>query len=219
MSTFSPRLDILPPTQQRLWPELAGIPPQFVLYGGTALALRLGHRQSVDFDFFSSDPFEPEQLFQSLPLLNGAKRLQSRPNTLSVEIDRGGPVELSFFGGLTLGRVAEPDRTASHGLRVASILDLAGMKAAVVQERALRKDYLDLAVMLKSGVRLIDALAAARALYREQFNPMITLKALTYFSDGDLPRLPEETKLFLARAAAAVREIPAIVRLSDKIAD
>jgi hypothetical protein len=48
---FAPRLDILPEPQQRLWPELAEIPAEFVLYGGTAVALHLGHRQSVDFVF------------------------------------------------------------------------------------------------------------------------------------------------------------------------
>lgn len=53
--TFTPRLDVLPPAQQALWPRLraaAGL--GFVLYGGTAIALRLGHRASVDFDFFSA---------------------------------------------------------------------------------------------------------------------------------------------------------------------
>lgn len=48
---FQPRLDILPPAQRALWDELGGLPHGFVLYGGTALALRLGHRQSIDFDF------------------------------------------------------------------------------------------------------------------------------------------------------------------------
>lgn len=54
MSTFTPRIDVLPTAQQRLWPLLrraAGL--GFVLYGGTAIGLRLGHRPSVDFDFFS----------------------------------------------------------------------------------------------------------------------------------------------------------------------
>ena len=51
MPTFQPRLDILPASQRTLWPELDATPDHFTLYGGTALALRLGHRQSVDFDF------------------------------------------------------------------------------------------------------------------------------------------------------------------------
>ena len=57
---FEPRLDILPPAQRRLWNELGSTPPDFVLYGGTALALRLGHRQSEDFDFFSSYSFSAD---------------------------------------------------------------------------------------------------------------------------------------------------------------
>lgn len=66
---FHPRLDILPPPQRRLWDELAAIPRAFVLYGGTALALWLGHRQSADFDFFGSETFTPQHLIGSLPLL------------------------------------------------------------------------------------------------------------------------------------------------------
>jgi len=51
--------DILPPAQRRLWDTGLGVPRHFVLYGGTALALRLGHRQSVDCDFFSAGDFLP----------------------------------------------------------------------------------------------------------------------------------------------------------------
>ena len=61
--TFSPRLDILPDEQRALWPELARVPKSFVLYGGTAVAIRLGHRTSVDFDFFSSEPLDFDELF------------------------------------------------------------------------------------------------------------------------------------------------------------
>lgn len=207
----------MPPAQQRLWPELKAIPRQFALYGGTGIALRLGHRQSVDFDFFSSDPFEPEELFHNLPFLRSGRRLQSRLNTLSVEIQREGSVELSFFGGLSLGRVGEPSTVEGPGFRLASLLDLSGLKAAVVQERALRKDYLDVAALLKAGIPLADALGAARALYGEMFNPMITLKALNYFADGDLPKLPEDVKQFLSEQASRVTSIPSIPRLSNRI--
>jgi hypothetical protein len=66
---FSPRLDILPDAQQRLWPELAQTPDSFILYEGTAIALRLGHRSSVDFDFFTLMSFEPHSLLAELPYL------------------------------------------------------------------------------------------------------------------------------------------------------
>ena len=61
-AAFKPRLDILSPAQQRLWPELSETPEEFTLYDGTAIALRLGHRPSADFDFFASTPFVPSAL-------------------------------------------------------------------------------------------------------------------------------------------------------------
>ena len=61
-SGFYPRLDALGPAQRHLWSRLASTPSSFVLYGDTALALRLGHRASVDFDFFSSSSFQPDAL-------------------------------------------------------------------------------------------------------------------------------------------------------------
>lgn len=86
------------------------------------------------------------------------------------------------------------------------------------QQRAERKDYLDLAELLRQGVSLAQGLGAAKALYRESFNPMISLKALTYFQDGDLPTLPESTKVLLTEAASQVRSIPQIPRRSERIA-
>ena len=81
--TFSPRLEILPAAQRTLWPELAETPAEFTLYGGTAIALRLAHRQSADFDFFSLESFEPGALLNRIPYLRGAALRQSSPNTLS----------------------------------------------------------------------------------------------------------------------------------------
>ncbi len=79
------------------------------------------------------------------------------------------------------------------------------MKASVVQIRAEAKDYIDLDAMIASGkVDLPAALAAARAIYGTQFNPEITLKALSYFGDGNLRGLPEPMKARLAKAAREV---------------
>lgn len=72
-----PRLDILPAEQRVLWDELAPLRQfGFVLYGGTAIALRLGHRVSVDFDFFSNVPLNREQLWEALPFLQRGILLQ-----------------------------------------------------------------------------------------------------------------------------------------------
>ena len=73
---------MLPDEQRALWPTLARVPKSFVLYGGTAVALRLGHRASVDFDFFSSEPLDFEALF-ALPFVRDAEILQQEPATLT----------------------------------------------------------------------------------------------------------------------------------------
>ncbi|MFM6127775.1 MAG: nucleotidyl transferase AbiEii/AbiGii toxin family protein, partial [Sphaerospermopsis kisseleviana] len=83
--TFAPRLDILPQPQRRIWPSLSGLAAAgFVLYGGTAIALRCGHRVSVDFDFFSDRPLDRAGLHRLLPWLNEATALQDQPGTLTV---------------------------------------------------------------------------------------------------------------------------------------
>jgi Nucleotidyl transferase AbiEii toxin, Type IV TA system len=202
---FSPRLEVLPPPQRRLWNELAEIPPEFVLYGGTAIALYLGHRQSADFDFFGNRALDPNHLTLAIPFLNGATVTQREPNTLSCVVDRDGPVQLSFFGLPEVPRLRPPSVAPDNGLRVASLIDLAGMKASVVQMRAEAKDYVDIDAILADGrIDLPTALAGAREIYGSQFNPQITLKALSYFDDGDLPRLPQRLKDRLAHAVSAV---------------
>lgn len=202
---FSPRLDILPPAQRRLWNELKEIPPEFVLYRGTAIALYLGRRASADFDFFGDRPLDPNNLTLAIPFLAGATVTQREPNTLSCVLDRGGLVKVSFFGLPGVPRLRPPSIAPGNGLQIASLIDLAGMKASVVQMRAEAKDYIDIdAILAEGGIDLAAALASARAIYGSQFNPQITLKALSYFDDGDLPRLPRALRDRLARAVAAV---------------
>jgi hypothetical protein len=90
MDTFTPRLDILPGAQRLLWQRLRPIQQfGYVLYGGTAIALRLGHRQSVDFDFFNSNSVDPGALRAALPFLRNATVRQERPNTYEIETASG----------------------------------------------------------------------------------------------------------------------------------
>ena len=131
--------------------------------------------------------------------------MQRSPDTLTCLVDRGGPVRVSFFGGLTLRRVADPDSLAAPAVMIASLLDLAATKAEVVQARAAAKDYLDIdALIHRAGVSLSDALGAARAVFGPAFNPIPTLKALCFFADGDLAALPRDVCRRLIEAAAAV---------------
>jgi hypothetical protein len=201
---FTPRLEVLPSPQRRLWDELLETPKDFVLYGGTALALRLGHRSSEDFDFFSSRPFTPDALQRAIPYLTGAETSQSEANTLTVIVDRNGPVKVSFFGGLKLKRVEDPEPVSGKGIRVASLVDVAATKMVTIQQRAQAKDYLDVVALAEAGVPLRAALAAASAVYGSEFNGVLTLKALTYFADGDLPSLTSAMQTRLRNMANEV---------------
>jgi hypothetical protein len=217
VNDFAPRLDILPPPQRAVWDQLACIPRSFVLYGGTAVALRLAHRTSVDFDFFSNDPFTPNDLLRQLESLTITQRLQSELNTLTVTVGNDLPVKVSFFGGLALRRAAKPDRAPDNQLVVASMLDLAATKMTVVQDRAEQKDYLDIAAIINAGISLEHALGAAKAAYGSTFNPAITLKALVFFDDGDLPALPDHVKQSLASAATNIGTPLDIAPAGDRI--
>lgn len=213
---FIPNLGTLPAAQRALWPELGATPDMFTLYGGTALALRLGHRTSVDFDFFSNASFDPDQLAVGVPYLANAERVRVSPNTLTYRVDRGGPVLVSFFGGLGLGHVAAAEQVRDMPLHVASLLDIAGTKAATVQKRAEVKDYLDIDALLRQGIALSTLLAAGSVVYGRKFNPLITLKALNYFDD--LPTLPSEVRARLREAVAAVdpAKLPALTPYAER---
>ncbi len=95
-------------------------------------------------------------------------------------------------GGLALNHVSSPDTADDNGVQVASLLDVAGCKMAVVQTRAEGKDYRDIAALLENGISLPKALAAAKAIYGDQFELRTTLRALSTSWTGTCPNsLPQ----------------------------
>lgn len=219
--SFLPRLDILPEPQQKIWPQLASTKEfGMVLYGGTAIALQLGHRQSVDFDFFTDRLLDKHAIRNAIPALANSITVQDAEETLSVvaRVDESGQeVNLSFFGGFRLGRVGEPRVTRDEIVYVASLDDLMALKLAVIMQRIEAKDYVDIDAMLQSGVSLERGLAAARLMYEPAFQPMESLKALSYFEGGNLGRLTEDTKNRLTIAAEAVKLLPEVSRRSQRL--
>lgn len=211
IQVFAPKTQVLPPHQRRLWFELEQVPKAYTLYGGTAIALQLAHRESVYFDFFTSTPFDPDLLLETLPFLGQARVIQKTQNTLTALVDHGGQVSVSFFCLSKIGPpIRPPLKCADNGIKVASLLDLAGMKASVVQKRAEWKDYVDIAALIDAGIGLDLALSAGKAIYGDQFNPQVTLKALSYFDD--VPNLAPEVKIQLQEAVRRVdlRRLPAL---------
>lgn len=202
---FTPCVDILPEAQRQLWPELGDTPSEFTLYCGTAITLRLGHRQSIDFDFFAQTSFRPDALLKEIPYLKGAIVRQSSPNTLTTTVDRGGPVQVSFFGNLNLGQVEAPDIIKDPNLAIASLIDLAGTKAKVIIQRIEPRDYIDIdALMTKGRIPLANMLAAASVIFGPQVNPLDALKAIAYHVDPALADLSEQVKRNLVKAVQGV---------------
>lgn len=224
ISKFSPHLEVLPPEQKQLWPEMSAARRLgFVLYGGTAIALQLGHRQSMDFDFFSDLPITRAKLFPALPFLKHSTALQDRIDTLSFLVALPPPnnisVKVSFFGGIDHGRVGEPRRTDDGILEVASLDDLMATKLKTVLQRVEAKDYRDVAAMVKAGVDLSRGLASAACMYgKANFQPSECLKALVYFEGGDLDDLPSDEKRTLIQAVSRVRDLPATRVVSKSLA-
>jgi Nucleotidyl transferase AbiEii toxin, Type IV TA system len=181
-----------------------------VLYGGTALALQFGHRMSEYFDFFSSAAFDPDRLRSKLPFFHDLDPadpgawVQRKRDNLEAFVDRGGPVKLAFFGGLdTLGRIEDPLRAAGSRVQVASLADLAGMKMRVIQVRGSWKDYVDLHTLVAHGVDVATGLAAAKVIDRN-FDAGISIRALQFYGDGTLDRVPTAMQRDLTRWAQAV---------------
>lgn len=207
MTKFKIYFDILPDEQKKIWPLLSPVSKMgFVLYGGTAVALQLGHRSSVDFDFFSSQNFSNKDIKNMLPFLEGGKVEQNSKNTYTIVTETN--VKLSFFGGIKLGRVGIPLKMPDNKIQIASLDDLMAMKLATIFNRIEFKDYFDISVMLQNGIDLSKGLSSAKAMYGHNFQPSIILKTLTYFEGGDLDLLSELDKCVILEASRKVDKLP-----------
>jgi hypothetical protein len=215
---MTPHLEILPPPQRSFWDEHAGsVPDGWVLYGGTAIALRYGHRSSVDFDFFSNRELDEDRLRHDMSPLQGSTVVVRRPNTLIVAapIDNS-EVRLSFFGSLKIGRVDKPDKIAGK-FPIASPLDLLATKLKVLLQRIEPKDYLDVEVLLRGGLSLNQGISAALALFPDQINPLDIAKAIGWFEEGDLDALlTVGVREFLTAAADSFQPDGGAMALASK---
>jgi Nucleotidyl transferase AbiEii toxin, Type IV TA system len=205
---LDPRLDILSAAQREVWPRLRVLRDRgLVLYGGTAIALHLGHRESLDFDFFGLDPLDKAVLRPISSFAQEISILQDETNTLAILAEMpSGMVKVSCFGGMRLGRVRHPLETRDGTLLVASLEDLFSTKLKALLDRAEAKDYRDVAAMLRAGVSLERGLAVFRKMFRGE--PATVLKAIGYFEDGDLPTLTAADRQTLRNARDGVGAIP-----------
>jgi hypothetical protein len=207
---LEPKLGVLPAAQREIWTSLApALHLNFVLYGGTAIALHLGHRESLDFDFFRSESLDKDQMRAKFEFVRGASVLQDAPETLVILAEMpAGSVKVSFFGGIGFGRVNNPLETSDGALLVASLDDLMATKLKATLDRAEAKDYRDIAEMISAGVSLAKGLSAFKKMFDGE--PSQVLRAIGYFGDGDLKTLSSADRNVLCSARDRIGELPEV---------
>lgn len=197
------RQDVLDKERQELLDKLILYSEDYILGGGTALALQLNHRKSFDFDFFSSHQI-PKSLLE---------KLASQIAINNVSVDSAD--ELTFF---TKNKIkvtflyypfdySFPIKTLENGLRLFGVKDIAIKKAYTIGRRGEYRDYFDLYAILKSNyMDLPELTQTAKKIYGSVFDEKIFLTQLIYFDDlrnfdiiptpeSNVPK-PEEVKRF-----------------------
>ena len=156
------------------------IQDDFYLAGGTALALQLGHRVSVDLDFFSKDKIHTKSLKENL-INSGFKYhiTNETTGTLDLIIEN---VKVSF---LEYKYPLLNDLIPYNGINICSNLDIACMKITAISSRGSKKDFYDIWILLQE-YSLTDIFDALRKKYTGvEYSTAHLLKSLTYFKDAE----------------------------------
>ena len=158
----------------------------WILAGGTALALQLGHRISVDLDFFRFEDFQVAPLRQALARLGKLEVPSMAPGMLHCRLDG---IRLTFSGS-EVPFLYEP--VPYRGLHLADVRDIAAMKVIAVAGRGAKKDFIDLYAYLDAGASFPDLMAVVQQRYRDtDFNVMHLLRSLVYFDDAEAEPMPK----------------------------
>ena len=199
--TDSLKIEVLPDEQRKLFNHLAECNwiSDFYLAGGTALALQLGHRQSIDFDFFTRESFGREEIKTHCSSLGSMELYSEDKNTLHVGVNG---IRLSFF------RYDIPlleDRKVFKEITIASLLDIALMKLVAISGRGSKKDFFDLYFLLQI-YSLSDLFKNFELKYDKESNNIYhLLKSLVYYEDAENQPSPlmlktiswEDVRLFI----------------------
>ncbi|RUM41001.1 MAG: hypothetical protein DSY80_09460 [Desulfocapsa sp.] len=159
----------------------------FALAGGTALALQLGHRISIDLDFFTSKKFEGRGLSEILAENFELRDCSTGLNSLScyISYQQRSAVKTDFIRHNY--PLLKPLIT-SEGIRIFSLEDIAAMKLNAVTNRGAKKDFYDIHALFNI-FSLKELLGFFEAKYRNM-NNFTVVKSLTYFDDADMEPAP-----------------------------
>ena len=168
--------EILTEIQHLFKPLLIHFKNRFGLVGGTALALQLGHRRSIDFDLFSLESFDNLALREKIVTLVPIEHeLVDHPGELTF-LSRDVKVTFYFYRFQIPFSVSWPSY-----IGMPDLLTLAAMKAHALKGRAKWKDYVDLFFLLRHGLLIKDIIGKAEQLFGGEFNSKNFLVQLGYF--------------------------------------
>lgn len=189
MTNDAPHLEILPQTQQGVLAELGEVAHRggFYLAGGTAVALHLGHRRSIDLDWFTEGELDDPQRYAAELRTDGVAwtTRQTAPGTLHGAVHG---VKVSFLS-YHYPLLAEPTTITGYACQMASLDDLACMKLAAVAQRGSKKDFVDVWALAEHGFHLEQMLVLYQQKYAtEDISHVVT--SLSYFDDADPEPMP-----------------------------
>ncbi len=203
--------EVLTPESKALFRLVSELPfiSDFYLGGGTGLALQIGHRKSVDLDFFSDSPeaVGEDQRKAVLAILKGDPSLKLIWDKDGTFVASWKAVGISFFR-LDLHPLVRPTSLIEN-IRVAAIAEIGAMKLAAILSRGTRKDYIDLYFILhQTSLADLFEVAAIKYPYTPSF-PTFSIRALAYFDDAEADPMPqmieqvkwEDVKKFLTAQA------------------
>lgn len=157
---------------------------EFYLAGGTALALQLGHRVSIDLDFFSVNEFSTQTIIEKLKTKGRLEIISQDKDTLNGSLD---DVKISFFKYPY--KLLFPTKEY-NSVMLADERDIAAMKILAISDRGNKKDFIDLFMLLKT-YSLDEILEFFNEKYKDyNYNMLHILKSLVYFLDADLDPEP-----------------------------
>lgn len=170
--------EILTVEQNKLLPLVAQFSEDFGLVGGTAIALHLGHRRSLDFDMFSEEKFGNQSLLNKISALGVPDQIiVNKLDELTLVI-KG--VKLTFF--LYPYKIAYSE-SFGYSIKMPDLLTLAAMKAFALGQRAKWKDYVDLYFIIKDHFPISRISEKSREIFGKVFNEKLFRSQLAYF-DG-----------------------------------
>jgi hypothetical protein len=161
----------------------------FYLAGGTSLALQIGHRTSLDFDFYTKKEFEPPRLREEFDKrFKKVREIHVAEGTLILDVEG---IELSFFKYPY--KLVKPCLKLED-VNLASVEDIAAMKILAISQRGKRRDFIGIYFLIqKFGLKKIMELTKEKY---SMFNIYVGLQGLSYFKDADEDLEVDRFRLF-----------------------